>query len=61
MAQDKFFLEAFSQAYTLALAKLPLQDTRGIRQFAGLVKGVQVRRLTWPVAAHCVSLEPDLR
>ena len=40
VAQDKFFLSAFSQAYTLALAKLPDGDTQGARDFASLVKGV---------------------
>lgn len=40
VAQDKFFLEVFSQAYTLALAKLQDDDTQGIKAFASLVKGV---------------------
>ena len=40
VAQDKFFLDAFAQAYTLALAKLPATDTYGVSTFAALVKGV---------------------
>eukprot|EP00308_Calcidiscus_leptoporus_P000965 CAMPEP_0119358686 /NCGR_PEP_ID=MMETSP1334-20130426/6826_1 /TAXON_ID=127549 /ORGANISM="Calcidiscus leptoporus, Strain RCC1130" /LENGTH=522 /DNA_ID=CAMNT_0007373229 /DNA_START=14 /DNA_END=1579 /DNA_ORIENTATION=+ len=40
VAQDKFFLEAFAQAYAIALSKLPPADSRGAREFAALVKGV---------------------
>jgi thiaminase/transcriptional activator TenA len=38
--QDKFFLEAFARAYTLALTKLPAADVAGVREFASLVRGV---------------------
>jgi len=40
VAQDKFFLEAFAKAYTLALTKLPREDATGAREFADLVRGV---------------------
>ncbi|KAL1508667.1 hypothetical protein AB1Y20_004763 [Prymnesium parvum] len=40
VAQDKFFLEVFSQAYTLAITKLADSDTVGIESFSVLVKGV---------------------
>lgn len=40
MAQDKFFLEAFARAYTLAINKLPAGDQQGILGFAALVRGV---------------------
>ena len=32
--------QVFARAYTLALAKLPASDTTGIKEFAGLVRGV---------------------
>lgn len=40
VAQDKFFLEAFARAYTLALNRLPAEDQEGIMGFAALVRGV---------------------
>ena len=38
VAQDKFFLEAFSRAYALALVLC--DDSEGMRAFAELIKGV---------------------
>jgi hydroxymethylpyrimidine kinase/phosphomethylpyrimidine kinase len=40
VAQDKFFLDVFARAYTLALAKLPPTDAAGAMELAGLVRGV---------------------
>mmetsp|Transcript_30654 Transcript_30654/g.93795 ORF Transcript_30654/g.93795 Transcript_30654/m.93795 type:complete len:532 (-) Transcript_30654:238-1833(-) len=65
VAQDKFFLEAFAQAYTLAITKLEAHDASSARDLAALVRGVveELQMHTayakeWGVDVHQVTPTP---